>query len=126
MRGSFIYQRKRDKGSERWSLVLDRGDHVDPKSGKLKRRQQWFPFKGTKQEAEDKLIELLNDKNKNTLIEPSKITFGEWLLTWVEKFTLRLRTYRHLQRRDQEPSGSGARRLPAAGTETLPPRSVLS
>jgi len=49
MRGSIVYQRKRDARTNRWSIILDRGDQLDPKTGKLKRRQQWIPFKGTKE-----------------------------------------------------------------------------
>jgi integrase len=93
MRGSIVYQRKRDKGADRWSLILERGERVDPKTGKLKRQQQWIPFKGTKEEAENKLIELLNDRNKGTFIEPHKMTLGQWLVQWVEKFAKQPRTY---------------------------------
>jgi hypothetical protein len=80
MRGSLD---KHYKGS--WSLVLDLGYHRDPKTGTLKRRQKWITFRGTKQQAETRLTELLDAQNKGSFVEPSKITFGEWLTEWWTK-----------------------------------------
>ncbi|HVH28563.1 MAG TPA: site-specific integrase [Vicinamibacterales bacterium] len=45
------------------------------------------PVQGHEGEAQNKLIELLHEQNQTTLIEPNKITLGEWLVKWVEKFT---------------------------------------
>ena len=99
--------KQRYKGS--WNIILDLDYQVDPKTGKKKRKQRWYTVKGTKREAESRLTELLYQTNHNTLTEPTKLTFGEWLESWVEAAVKppvrRLRTYesyksvinRHLQ-----------------------------
>ena len=104
---------------------MDKGDRIDPKTGKVKRYQQWIPFKGTKAEAENKLIDLLHDQNKGTLIEPSKVTLGEWLLTWVEKFIEAAPHLRHLQGRHHQPPGPAPRGVQAAGPQAVPSGNLL-
>jgi len=74
--------RKRYKGS--WNIILDLGYQIDGQTGKRKRKQKWFTVKGNKRDAEAKLAELLHQANNNELLQPSKITFGEWLDRWVE------------------------------------------
>ncbi|MDA2935506.1 site-specific integrase, partial [Acidobacteria bacterium AH-259-D05] len=49
-----------------------------------KRKQKWFTVKGPKVKAEEKLTELLHQVDTNQFVEPSKMTFGEWLDHWVE------------------------------------------
>ena len=80
MRGSL---KKRYKGS--WSIVLDLGYHVDPETGRRKRRQKWVTVRGTKRDAERKLAELIHRADTGTFIEPTKVTVGEWLDIWLEK-----------------------------------------
>jgi len=86
---------KRYKDS--WSIVLSLGYKIDPETGKKKRDQRWYTVHGTKRDAEKKLAELLNQANNNELVEPTKITFGEWLDQWVDLAikppAKRLRTY---------------------------------
>lgn len=80
MRGSL---RRRYKGS--WSLILDLGYEPDPKDpSKLRRKQKWITFRGTKQKAEEKLNDLVRDANRGEFVEPSKQTLGPWLNEWVE------------------------------------------
>ena len=67
-----------------WYLVVDVGRKLDPKTGRLKRKQKWFTFKGTKQAAEKKLTELLRKLDTGQVIEPSKLTLGQWLDEWME------------------------------------------
>ncbi len=74
--------KKRYKGS--WNIILDLGYQIDGQTGKRKRKQKWFTVKGNKRDAEAKLAELLHQANNNELLQPSKITFGEWLDQWVE------------------------------------------
>lgn len=87
--------KQRYKGS--WSIILDLGYQVDAQTGKRKRKQRWYTVRGTKRDAETKLTELLHQANHNTLTEPTNLTFGEWLDTWVEAAVKppvrRLRTY---------------------------------
>ena len=80
MRGSI---KKRYEGS--WSLILELGYQPDPKTGAMKRKQKWITFRGNQRQAEKKLAELVNAHNNNELVEPSKVTVGEWLLEWVDK-----------------------------------------
>lgn len=78
MRGSIV---KRYEGS--YNIIID--DYVtDPKTGGRKRKRHWFTVHGTKKDAEKKLAELLNDKNKGQFVAPSKLTLGEWLDTWLK------------------------------------------
>ena len=52
-------------------------------SGKQKRKA----FYGkTKKEVQDKMIEALNDINKNAYIEQSNITFSQWLDIWMKEY----------------------------------------
>ncbi|MDA2929325.1 site-specific integrase [Acidobacteria bacterium AH-259-O06] len=74
--------KKRYEGS--WSIILDLGYQTDPKTGGRKRKQKWFTVRGTKRDAEAKLAKLLHQLNTHELVEPSKITFGEWLDQWVQ------------------------------------------
>ena len=80
MRGSL---KRRYKGS--WSIILDLGYQTDPDTGRRKRRQKWITVRGTKRDTERRLAELVNDTNKGTFVEPSKVTIGEWLDMWLEK-----------------------------------------
>lgn len=92
MRGSL---KQRYKGS--WSIILDLGYQPDPKDpGKLRRKQKWVTFRGTKAKAEEKLRELLGTVDKGQYVEPSKMTLGTWLADWVEvsvKLRVRASTY---------------------------------
>ncbi|MGV7229326.1 MAG: site-specific integrase, partial [Nitrospirales bacterium] len=92
MRGSI---KKRYKDS--WTIILDLGTKIDPKTGKKKRKQKWITVRGSKKVAEAKLAELLHQFNQGQFVESSNLTLDEWLLEWVEKAikppSKRLRTY---------------------------------
>lgn len=79
MRGSI---RQRYKGS--WSLILDLGYEPHAETGKLRRRQKWVTFRGTRKKAEEKLAELLTAANGGTFVEPSRVTLIKWLREWLE------------------------------------------
>ena len=79
MRGSL---RKRYKAT--WSLILDLGYQIDPETGRRKRQQKWVTFRGTKRDAERRLAELLHQSHTHTFIEPSAVTFGDWLDQWLD------------------------------------------
>src|SRR5439155_18268748 len=80
MRGSL---KRRYKGS--WSLILDLGREADPVTGRTRRRQKWVTFRGTRQQAEAKLTNLLGAAGGGTFVEPSKVTLLDWMRDWVEK-----------------------------------------
>jgi integrase len=86
MRGSI---RKRYEGS--WTLILDLGYQLDLTTGTRKRRQKWLAIKGTKKDAQAHLTEVLRAANRNEFVEPSKLTVGAWLTTWLEIAKGRLR-----------------------------------
>lgn len=91
MRGHLV---KRYKGS--WSIVLDLGRQRDPKTGRLRRVQKWFSYKGTKQKAEEELSGLLHRYHQGGVLEPSKMPLGDWLDRWLDtavKPARSLRTY---------------------------------
>ena len=76
--------RKRSKGA--WTIVLDVG--TDDKG---KRKQRWITVRGSKKEAEAKLAKLIRAANEGSFVEPSKITFGDWLETWLAGASERVR-----------------------------------
>jgi len=86
MRG---HLRKRSKRS--WTIVLDVG--TDTETGK--RKQQWIAVEGTKREAEAKLAKLIKAANEGNFVEPSKVTFDDWLTAWLDGVAERLRPRTH-------------------------------
>lgn len=81
LRGSL---RKRSKVS--WTITLTLGRKIDPKTGKSKVNQKTYTVRGTKAEAEARLAELLHQYNRGELIEPTKMTTGEWLQRWIDVY----------------------------------------
>ncbi len=67
------------KGQFRWNIMLSLGRAED---GKYK--QKCIRFCGTRRQAEQKLVELTGEIHRGEFIEPSKITVGEYLDTWLE------------------------------------------
>jgi integrase len=91
MRGHIL---QRYEGS--WSIIIEAGRAVNPTTGRLKRVQKWLTIRGTKKEAEAKLAELLHRLNRGQVVEPSRMTLGEWLDEWLEsaiRSSRRIRTY---------------------------------
>ena len=77
MRGSL---KQRYKGS--WSLIFD--DYViDPQTGGRTRKRKWMTFKGTRKQAETKLNDIVRSVDRGEFVEPSTLTLGEWLRTWL-------------------------------------------
>ncbi len=75
MKGSKI-----KRGENSWLIRIY--DGIDPETGKKK----YLPetFHGTADEADDRIHEIITDRNRGEYIEPSKMTFGEYLLHWLE------------------------------------------
>ena len=78
MRGSL---KQRSPGS--WALILDLGYEPHPETGKLRRKQKWQTFRGTRKQAETKLTELVNSLQDGEYVDPSKMTVGQWLTEWI-------------------------------------------
>jgi len=60
----------------------------DAISGKYK--YQWITVKGTKKEADQKLAEILHQKDTGTFIKPAKTTVSEYLQLWLADHKLHL------------------------------------
>ena len=86
MRGSL---KQRYRGS--WSIILDLGYEPHPETGKLRRRQKWVTFRGTRKQAEAKFTSLLGSLDAGTYVDASKITLGEWLIEWFAASKARFR-----------------------------------
>ncbi len=65
-----------------WAVVLSLGR--DPVTGK--RRQRWVAVPGSRQNAERRLAELLQEYHTGGLIEPSKMTLAEFLRRWMDQY----------------------------------------
>ncbi|MHB1418883.1 MAG: tyrosine-type recombinase/integrase [Bacillota bacterium] len=79
-------------GKYRFRIVVEAG--INPETGNRKRivRQ----IQGKKEDADNLLTQILTELNQGTYIEPSKITFGEWLDRWLydyKKASLRQTTW---------------------------------
>jgi len=71
---------KRSKSS--WTIVVEAGR--DPVTGKRKRIKK--AFRGTKREAQKEMAKIIAQVEKGTYVEPSKLTFGEYLKNWIENY----------------------------------------
>lgn len=71
---------KRSKNS--YSIVISLGK--DPTTGKYK--YQWVSIKGTKNDAEKRLAELLYQLDNGAFIKPSKVTLAEYLERWLREY----------------------------------------
>jgi len=74
--------RQRSKGS--WTLWVDFGR--DPETGK--RKQQVFTVRGSKSDAQRELRAILTRIEGGAYIKPTKLTVGEFLTQWLEKYVL--------------------------------------
>ena len=66
--------KQRYKGS--WSIV------IDTKDAEGKRKRKWITFRGNKLDAQTKLNEILVSLDKDTYVDTSKMTLGQWLTEW--------------------------------------------
>jgi len=95
-RGSIKRRTKLKNSRAKWTIILDQGYKINDQ-GKRVRNQKWITVEGTKRDAERELAELLHKANQGDFVEPSKMTFGNWLDHWLEIAikppARRLRTY---------------------------------
>jgi hypothetical protein len=83
-------------------------------TGKLRRKQKSFTVRGTRKDAEKKLADLLHAANHGTLVEPSKMTLGNWLTEWIEATKPRLRANSYTRYKVVEVAVPGREALKAA------------
>lgn len=78
---------RRSKDGKSWSVRIDMGYETvkDPVTGQLvrKRKQKRLTLRGTKKEVEQQLTSILAAMHKGEYVEPTKMTFGEWLDEWL-------------------------------------------
>lgn len=74
MRGSI-----RERSPGKWAIILD---IRDPETGKRKRK--WHSFAGTKREAQKECARLITEMEGGTYLEPSKLTFADLMLKWLD------------------------------------------
>ncbi|MDA8235953.1 MAG: tyrosine-type recombinase/integrase [Clostridia bacterium] len=70
---------KRSKNS--WTIYIEMGRDTEGKRKRLCRA-----FKGTKKEAEKEMARLLLEIDSGQYIEPTKLTFGDYLLNWLTDY----------------------------------------
>ena len=73
---------RRGKNSRR--LKFEAGER-EPVTGR--RRTRFVTVRGTKKAAQAELIRLLADVENGTAVDPSKVTVGEYVLTWLDGAT---------------------------------------
>lgn len=78
------------RGESVFLIRLYRGEHLDPKTGKLKRRYVNETFHGTEPKAYKRLRDLLHDKDEGKLVEVTKLTLGQHLDHWLKRIRRRV------------------------------------
>lgn len=68
------------RSAKSWTIVIDLG-RVGGKRKRIKRA-----FAGNKRDAEKELARLITEYEKGTVVEPTKLTFGEFLKTWLADY----------------------------------------
>lgn len=72
------------RGKSSWRLKYEAGDR-DPTTGK--RRTRYATVRGTKKQAQAHLIRLLAEVNAGTAVDPSRMTVGEYVRSWLDGAT---------------------------------------
>ena len=65
-----------------WTIVL--ALERDPATGK--RRQKWVTIRGTKQDAQRRLAQLVHERNSGTLAKSTKLTVADFLRQWLQDY----------------------------------------
>ena len=73
----------RSRGKGTWELTIDLGRDAGGK-----RKRKFVNVKGTKAHAQQKLRELLTSFDKGIPVSITKISFGDWLSTWVTEYVI--------------------------------------
>ena len=70
------------RGKDSYSIAVSLGR--DPRTGKYK--YKWVSVKGTRKNAEKRLLELLSQLDNGTFINPGKVTVAEYLERWLSEY----------------------------------------
>ena len=80
----------RERSPGHWAIVLD---VRDPATGKRKRK--WHSFCGTKRQAQIECARLVSELQGGNYVEPSKLTFAQFLRQWLEHIKSRVSPRTH-------------------------------
>jgi integrase len=80
MRGCIV--KRKTKGC--YALVLSER-RTNPATGSRKLWQKWMSFKGTRDQANTKMADLVSAFGRGEFVEPSRITVAEWLRRWLKE-----------------------------------------
>ena len=69
----------RERSPGHWAIVIEMRD---PETGRRKRK--WHSFSGTKRQAQVECARLVSEVTVGTYVEPSKITFAQFLDRWLD------------------------------------------
>jgi integrase len=72
------------RGKSSWRIKFEAGDR-DPVTGK--RRTRYVTLRGTKKEAQAEFVRLLAQVDAGTAVDPSRITVGGYIRTWLDGAT---------------------------------------
>jgi integrase len=70
----------RRRGKASWELKFDVGTDA-----KRKRKTRYVTVRGSREDAEKRLTQLLRERDTGSAIDPSKTTLGQYLDTWLEE-----------------------------------------
>jgi len=73
-----------------WAIVIEMRD---PETGRRKRK--WHSFSGTKRQAQTECARLISELRVGTYIEPTKITFAQFLERWLDDVRTRVALKTH-------------------------------
>src|SRR5713101_7825868 len=76
MKGSIL------KRGKRYSVIVDLGR--DPVT--QKRQQKWHSGFATRKLAEQACVELIHSLHAGTYVEPTRLTTGEFLIQWLDRY----------------------------------------
>ena len=70
----------RQRGRRSFAIVVNFPPHPDGR-----RNQKWISVKGTRKDAEQLRACIVHERDHGTLVNPSKMTFRQFLKLWPEK-----------------------------------------
>lgn len=76
-----IRKRPTKKVQNRWQIIIELGTN-----SKGERLRRYETFEGIKKDAQARLTGILNDLNKGSYIEPTKIKLDQYITEWLESY----------------------------------------
>ncbi len=108
---------KRERQPGVWEIVIDWG-----RNAAGKRRQHSETVRGTADDADRRLDELILQIEREEFAKPAKITFGQWLWQWFDEYVVPNLEPRTVSSYKSEIKNHIARKLGAVNLSKLTPR----